>query len=111
MSADNRPRIRGLHGPIILITIGVLFALNNFTGIHFRQTWPVILIVLGLLSLLGRTHPAPPPAAPTWTDYIPPTTPMPNHGAAPRAEQTAPSSMEAARPFPPHDVPPPGGHS
>ncbi|HLI83133.1 MAG TPA: DUF5668 domain-containing protein [Bryobacteraceae bacterium] len=46
--------IRAIRGPIILITVGVLFALNNFTPYGFGKTWPVLLIVLGLLSLLGR---------------------------------------------------------
>jgi hypothetical protein len=46
--------IRAIRGPIILITVGVLFALNNFTPYGFGETWPVLLIVLGLLSLLGR---------------------------------------------------------
>jgi len=46
--------IRAIRGPIILITVGVLFALNNFTPYHFDQTWPVILIVFGLLTLMRR---------------------------------------------------------
>lgn len=45
---------RAVRGPIILITVGVLFALNNFTPYGFGQTWPVLLIVIGLMSLLGR---------------------------------------------------------
>jgi LiaI-LiaF-like transmembrane region len=45
---------RAVRGPIILITVGVLFALNNFTPYGFGQTWPVLLIVIGLLSFLGR---------------------------------------------------------
>jgi hypothetical protein len=47
--------VRAVRGPIILITVGTLFALNNFTTLGFSQTWPVLLIVVGLLSLLGRT--------------------------------------------------------
>jgi len=46
--------LRAVRGPIILITVGVLFALNNFTPYGFNQTWPVLLIVVGLLSLVGR---------------------------------------------------------
>ena len=45
---------RAVRGPIILITVGVLFALNNFTPYGFGETWPALLIVIGLLSLLGR---------------------------------------------------------
>jgi len=43
-----------VRGPIILITVGSLFALDHFTPWGFQQTWPVLLIVVGLLTLLGR---------------------------------------------------------
>ncbi len=57
--------IRAIRGPITLITIGVLFALNNFTQYSFDRTWPVLLIVFGLLSLLRRSiEPVPPPQPP-----------------------------------------------
>ena len=49
----ERSRIRSLRGPVVLITVGTLFALQNFTPYDFGQTWPVLLIVFGLLSLLG----------------------------------------------------------
>jgi hypothetical protein len=48
----------------MLITIGVLFALNNFTRYQFSETWPALLIVFGLLSLLGRGPRAPQPRQP-----------------------------------------------
>jgi hypothetical protein len=61
----QRPRslVRAIRGPITLITLGILFALNNFTQYRFEQTWPVLLIVFGLLSLARRSFepPAPPP--------------------------------------------------
>ena len=53
--------LRAIRGPVILITLGVLFALNNFTPYGFSETWPVLLIVLGLLSLVGRGQSAQPP--------------------------------------------------
>ena len=46
--------VRAVRGPIILITIGSLFAFDHFTPYGFQQTWPVILIVIGLLTLAGR---------------------------------------------------------
>jgi cell wall-active antibiotic response 4TMS protein YvqF len=59
---------RAVTGPIILITIGVLFAFDRFTDFRFSQTWPVLLIVIGLLRLAGggrrrqyRDFPPPPP--------------------------------------------------
>jgi hypothetical protein len=56
--------VRAIRGPVTLITLGGLFALNNFTPYGFSETWPVLLIVFGLLSLLGRTYGAPPPSPP-----------------------------------------------
>lgn len=47
--------VRAVRGPIILITIGTLFALDHFTPWGFQQTWPVILIVVGLLTLVSRS--------------------------------------------------------
>jgi hypothetical protein len=67
--------LRAIRGPVILITLGVLFALNNFTRFGFSETWPVLLIVLGLLSLLGRqTNPPPPYSSPPGV-YTPPPAP------------------------------------
>jgi hypothetical protein len=45
--------VRAISGPIILITVGVLFAFDRFTDFRFSQTWPVLLIVIGLLRLVG----------------------------------------------------------
>jgi hypothetical protein len=54
--------LRAIRGPVTLITLGALFALNNFTPYRFSETWPVLLIVFGLLSLLGRNYGSPPPS-------------------------------------------------
>ena len=56
--------IRAIRGPITLITLGALFVLHNFTRFGFDKTWPVLLIVFGLLSLLGRTTVRPPVGPP-----------------------------------------------
>lgn len=74
MRGDERSMIRAVRGPVTLITVGVLFALNNFTEYRFDQTWPVILIVFGLMSLLGRSTerippPPPPPGFPPAGGY------------------------------------------
>lgn len=51
----QRCRIRGLMGPSIVITVGVLFLLQQMRGgyFDFSNTYPVILIVIGLISLAG----------------------------------------------------------
>ena len=46
--------MRAIRGPIMLITIGTLFALDHMTQFAIWRTWPAILIVLGLLSLGDR---------------------------------------------------------
>jgi hypothetical protein len=45
--------IRGLMGPAVLITLGVLWLLHEVHGgrFYFGSTWPVILIVIGLVHL------------------------------------------------------------
>jgi len=76
-------KIKSLRGPVTLITLGVLFALQNFTPYDFGQTWPVLLIVFGLLSLLGRATAQ--PAAPPPYNWQPPVwqPPQPGPGQAP----------------------------
>jgi len=68
---DTRPRslVRAVRGPVTVITLGVLFALNNFTQYRFEQTWPVLLIVFGLLSLVRRGFEGPPPPPPPPGTY------------------------------------------
>jgi hypothetical protein len=82
MKDRNRSGMRGLRGPVMVITVGVLFALNNFTPYRFEDTWPVLIIVAGLVSILGRTvAPAPMvPPPPPYTTYQPPYTPPPAAG-------------------------------
>jgi Domain of unknown function (DUF5668) len=69
---DSYSTIRAIRGPVTLITIGVLFALNNFTQYGFDRTWPVILIVFGLLSLLRRGMQ---PTGPAGAPNMPPPPP------------------------------------
>ncbi len=57
MNDQSRGLVRAATGPIILITVGTLFALEKFTPYRFGQTWPVLLIVIGLLRLLGGGNP------------------------------------------------------
>ncbi len=46
--------IQAIRGPILLITIGVLFAMDNLGAVSFSRTWPVILIIVGVLKLFER---------------------------------------------------------
>jgi hypothetical protein len=64
MNANEANLVRAIRWPVTLITLGTLFAANNFTNYGFHQTWPVLLIVFGLLSLLGRATTVVPPRVP-----------------------------------------------
>jgi Domain of unknown function (DUF5668) len=41
--------MRSLMGPIMLITIGVLFLLREFTRYGIGELWPILLIVPGIV--------------------------------------------------------------
>lgn len=51
--------IRSLTGPAVLITVGVLFLLHQLHGgyFDFGNTWPLILVVIGLLHLASAIAP------------------------------------------------------
>jgi hypothetical protein len=51
MTDDSAALVRAIRGPVIMITIGVLFALDEFSVVTFSKTWPAILIVVGILNL------------------------------------------------------------
>lgn len=95
-------------GPLVLITLGVLFLLNNlYPGFEFSRMWPVILIVIGFVKITdyfqhprgegtprgrrGRHSPLPPPMPPP-----PPQVPRtPPSGARPAAPRTSSSAAPA----------------
>ena len=55
--------VQAIRGPIMLITLGALVAID-YAGIYgFWRTWPILIIVFGILKLLerGGAKPAPPP--------------------------------------------------
>jgi hypothetical protein len=72
-----------IRGPVTLVTVGVLFALNNLTPYGFDRTWPVILIVFGLLTLIGRGTSSPEPPAPPYPGAQTPPPPPPFDAAPP----------------------------
>jgi hypothetical protein len=42
-------------GAAVLITLGVLFLLEEFHVFPFRESFPVLLIVIGLFLYMGRS--------------------------------------------------------
>jgi hypothetical protein len=54
-----------LAGPVILVTLGVLFLVDEFVpGWGISRTWPVLLIIIGVLKLLDSAMPPRPPEGP-----------------------------------------------
>ena len=95
----DRCRMRKITGPVVLMTVGLLFLLQSLNIADFDRTWPAILLVIGVVKLLqssassaGHTGPLPPGAPVTAPPPPPPTVPMP----APGQEASAPSSSASS---------------
>jgi len=91
----ERCRTRRLMGPAILVTLGVLFLLDNISNIDFGRTWPAILLVIGVVKLVqsnasytGHVGPLP-PGAPCYPPSAPPPPGMPGTFSGPEAGTTA----------------------
>ena len=51
--------IQAIRGPIMLITLGSLVAID-YAGVYgFWRTWPILIIVFGVLKLLERASAKP----------------------------------------------------
>jgi len=77
-SVPATPNPRTLMGPAILLTLGCLFLLERMHGPGFHRTWPILLLVIGLVKLMGSNQPnsmQPPPQPP-----VPPPTSGPIEG-------------------------------
>lgn len=60
----NSVLIQAIRGPVMLITLGTLLAVDHFGPYSFWRTWPALIIVFGLMKLLERVVAQPqPPAA------------------------------------------------
>jgi hypothetical protein len=46
--------VGAVRGPILMITLGVLLALDQMGGPSFGRTWPILLIEFGLFKLAER---------------------------------------------------------
>jgi hypothetical protein len=45
-------RTRGLMGPVVLITLGVLFLIDQYSHRYsFTELWPILLIVIGVVKV------------------------------------------------------------
>ena len=60
--------IRRLRGPAFLIMVGITALLNQWGVLRFSRSWPLYLILAGLLGLAERAAivAAPPPVPPLY---------------------------------------------
>lgn len=49
------PLITAIRGPVMLIAVGALFTIDHFGAVGFSRTWPILIIVFGVMKLLERT--------------------------------------------------------
>jgi hypothetical protein len=63
--------IRRLRGPAFLIMVGVTALLNQWGVLSFSRSWPLYLILAGVLGLAERAALAAAPAQPIYSGYIP----------------------------------------
>lgn len=52
MNHNLAPLVRAVRGPVMLMTVGGLAAMDHFGPYGFRQTWPVLFIIFGVMKLL-----------------------------------------------------------
>jgi hypothetical protein len=53
VKAPYRGRL-DIAGPMVLITVGALFAVQTFMHVGFNRTWPVLLIVIAITIFFRR---------------------------------------------------------
>ena len=54
----GRCTVGAITGPLLLMTLGALFAIDHSGGYAFRQTWPVLLIVFGVARAMASLSPS-----------------------------------------------------
>lgn len=113
-----RCRTRGITGPAVLITVGVLFLVANSTTYDFERTWPVLIIVIGVCNFIRYVLPPSEhlnPGQPPSYEPFPPNDPSSgatpaemNYGGASPRESAGTSAVEVSMvPTAPIITPPP----
>jgi hypothetical protein len=46
--------VQAIRGPIMLISLGTLVAMDYFGIYGFGRTWPILIILFGILKLLEK---------------------------------------------------------
>jgi hypothetical protein len=45
---------QAIRGPVLLITLGALFAIHQAGILAFSRTWPLIIIMIGVMKLIEK---------------------------------------------------------
>jgi hypothetical protein len=63
MNGTSYNLVQAIRGPIMLILLGTLVAMDYFGVYGFSRTWPLLIIAFGFLKLLEKLveQPMPPP--------------------------------------------------
>jgi len=80
-------------GAAILITLGLLFLLDEYRLFYFDNSWPVLLIVIGLMIFAARSGSTEGHVQPLWMGGMPPQ----GQGPA-EPQQTGPSPHQGGDP-------------
>ncbi|HEX6878804.1 MAG TPA: DUF5668 domain-containing protein [Terriglobales bacterium] len=75
-----RCRLRGLMAPAVLVTLGILVLLGNLDVMDFHKSFPILLIVIGVIMVLQRTSSTEGHIPYGYTQ--PPTVPPPDAGGS-----------------------------
>ena len=63
MNDTSYSLVQAIRGPIMLITLGSLVAMDYFGIYGFSRTWPMLIIIFGILKLLEKiVSPTPAPS-------------------------------------------------
>jgi hypothetical protein len=54
--------IQAVRGPVMLTALGILFAIDHFGQFSFSRSWPMLVILFGVLKLGERVAARPEPA-------------------------------------------------
>lgn len=60
MNGNSVTLAQAVRGPVMLIVLGTLLAIDHFGPYSFWRTWPALFIVFGLLKLMERVGAQPP---------------------------------------------------
>ncbi len=62
---DRPVRRTSLTGPVFLITLGLLLLLDEIVpGLGIGKTWPLLLVIVGVMKLIATSRPPRPPEGP-----------------------------------------------